>query len=223
MDQSLLLASIGGGLLNSLYPCGITVLLLFISILFMLEKDRKTILRVGLSYILAVYVTYFFIGLGLLKTVSLFGIPTILPKIIAVFIIIFGLLNAKEYFFPNAPFKIRMPLSARHIISEWAYKASIPAAIIMGILVAFVGLPCSGSIYFSIIGLISLRTTFIQGAFYLLVYDFFFVIPLVVIFLITTNRLVAEKMINLNEQHGRKLHLVLATVMILFGTLMLVI
>lgn len=212
---------ISAGLLDSLNPCAISVALLFVAVMFTLEKSRSLILKIGFFYILSIYFTYLFIGLGLLRTIHIFSIPNFATKTGAIIAIIFGLLNIKEYFFPNAPFKIRMPISARHKALELAYKASIPAAVLMGVIIGISEFPCSGSVYLAIIGLLSLKESFFIGALYLVFYNVLFVSPLILIFLLSTNRTITEKIINWQERQGRKMHLVLAALMITIGTILL--
>lgn len=209
------------GLLDSLNPCAISVALLFVAILFTLQKSRSLILRIGFVYILSIFLTYLVIGLGLFKAIHLFNTPHFFAKLGAIIAIIFGLLNLKEYFFPNLPFKIRMSFNIRRSISEWAHKASLPAAIVMGVLVDICEFPCSGSVYLAIVGLLSVKTSFFQGTAYLILYNFIFVLPLILIFLLSTNRMVVEKTINWQERQGRKMHIILAFLMIGLGVLIL--
>lgn len=53
------------GLVDSINPCAIGVLILLISTLLVLAHNRMKMLWVGLIYIAAVYVSYFLAGLGL--------------------------------------------------------------------------------------------------------------------------------------------------------------
>lgn len=223
MDNVILPTIVGAGLLDSLNPCAISAALLFVAVMFTLGRDRKAILKVGFFYISSVYLTYFFIGLGLLKTASLFGIPHIVVLLGASVVVIFGFLNLKEYFFPNWDFlKVRMPIAARHKISDWAHKASIPSAIGLGILVGVFEFPCSGAVYIAIISLLNLKATFLTGLLYLLIYNLMFVLPLIIIFSVSTNRVVTEKMINWQEREGRKMHLILAALMLGLGAAMFI-
>lgn len=205
------------GLLDSLNPCAISLLLLYIGLLYSMKKSHTTIVTFGIFYIGAVYVTYFMIGLGLLKVVDIFQVPFFFAKITALIAIIFGLLNIKEYFWPNSPLTIRIPMKFRQQASDWAHKATIPAAIVLGALIALHEFPCSGAVYLVILGYLSKNESFIKGVGYLLVYNLVFVLPLLIIFFAASNRVLTEKMVNFQEQMGRKMHLVLAAVMILLG------
>jgi cytochrome c biogenesis protein CcdA len=186
-----------------------------------MKKSHATIMTFGIFYIGAIYCTYFFMGLGLLKAVTLFNVPFLFAKITAVGAIIFGLLNIKEYYFPGKKFSIRIPMSARQKASEWAHKATIPAAIVLGFFVGINQAPCTIAIYLAILGYLGKSTTFGTGVIYLAIYNFMFVLPLIAIFLVASNKIFTEKMINWQEKMGRKMHLLLAATMILLGIVLL--
>jgi len=208
------------GLIDSFNPCAISLLLIYISMMFTLQKDRKEIFYFGLTYVVSIYITYLLIGLGLLRAGTLFTRYPI-SKAGAIFVIFFGFMNIKEYFFPNAPFSIRIPLKIRAVVSKYAYEATIASAIIVGILIGLYEFPCSGAIYLAVISMLSSSTSFLTGLIYLLIYNLMFVLPLIMIFVAATNKITTEKYINLQEKHGRKLHLVLALAMIVLGIVIL--
>lgn len=210
------------GLLDSLNPCAISLLLIYIALMYTMQKDHKAIVGFGVYYIAAVFVTYFLLGIGLLEAFQFFGIPNLIVKIGAIFVIIFGLLNIKEYFFPNAPLKIRMPMSVRMKANEWAHKATIPSAIILGFLVGITEFPCSGAVYIAILSYLQAQETLTSGIFYLFIYNIMFISPLVIIYLFASNQVITEKLINKQEQLGRKMHLILAGLMIVLGAVMLI-
>jgi cytochrome c biogenesis protein CcdA len=188
--------------------------------MFTLQKDRKEIFYFGLTYVLSIYITYLLIGLGLLRAGTLFTTYPI-SKIGAVLVIFFGLMNIKEYYWPNSPFSIRIPLKIRAVVSKYAYQATIASAVIVGVLIGLYEFPCSGAIYLAVISLLSSKTSFVTGFGYLLLYNLMFVLPLILIFVAATNKITTERYINLQEKHGRKLHLVLAIAMIVLGVVML--
>lgn len=211
------------GLLDSFNPCAISLLLLYIAMLYSMKKDHKTIMLFGFFYIASVYVTYYLIGLGLLKIVNTIGFPGAFKTFGAVFAILFGLLNIKEYFFPDSKWNIRIPLEVRAKASEWAHKATIPAAIVLGVLIGINEFPCSGAVYIAIITYLNKHETFFRGAGYLALYNLVFVAPLLLIYAFASNRLVTERMINLQEKLGRRMHLLLAALMIGLGITMFLI
>jgi cytochrome c biogenesis protein CcdA len=188
--------------------------------MFTLQKDRKEVFLFGLTYVASIYITYLLIGLGLLKAGTLFTAYPV-SKAGAIFVIFFGLMNIKEYYWPNSPFSIRIPLKIRAVVSKYAYQATIASAVIVGILIGLYEFPCSGAIYLAVISMLSSKTNFVTGFGYLLLYNLMFILPLIAIFVAATNKITTEKYINLQEQHGRKLHLVLAVAMIVLGIVIL--
>lgn len=190
--------------------------------MFTLEKERKAILVFGAFYIGAIYITYFLLGLGLLRVFHLFGVPGLILQIGAWLAILFGILNLKEYFFPNLPVHIRMPYSVRQKANDIAYKASIPAAIMLGALIGITEFPCSGAVYLTIVAYLQAKETLLSGALYLAIYNLMFVLPLVIIYLVASNRIIVEKIINTQERLGKKMHLILAALMLALGALLIV-
>lgn len=213
---------ISAGLLDSLNPCAISLLLIYIILMFSLGKGRREILLFGLFYIAAIYVAYFLLGIGLLRFFIFIETPHLILKIGAIISIVFGLLNIKEYFWPHLPIHIRMPYFVRQKANDIAHKATIPSAILLGLLVGIAEFPCSGAVYIAILAFLQAEETFASGVFYLAIYNLMFVMPLIIIYLVATNRVVVEKIVNKQEQIGKKMHLILAAVMILLGASMLI-
>lgn len=205
------------GLIDSINPCAISVLLIFIGLMFTLQKSRQAIFALGITYIIAIYLTYLAIGLGILKVMHLFDVPHLMAYIGAGVLIAVGLWALKDYFFPKSFQILTIPLKSRQKIADWANKATLPAAAVTGILVGLTEFPCTGAVYVAAIGLLSAKATFIIGLIYLLIYNLMFILPLIVIFLIATNRLVMEKMLFFNEVNSKKIRLISALVMITMG------
>ena len=220
MNDSLLYLVITAGLLDSFNPCAIAVLLIFIALMLTLKKSRRTVLLLGATYIIAVFITYLVIGLGLLKMAYLFNIPEIFMKIIGWILIFWGVWSFKDYFFPKLPLRLSLSLKGRTIIANYANKFTVPAAAIMGFLVAIFGFPCTGGIYLATLALLSAKETYLKGILYLFIYNLMFVTPLIVIFAAATNRFVAEKLINLNETNSHKMRLIIGVITLIMGLIL---
>ncbi|OGD56387.1 hypothetical protein A2V71_04560 [Candidatus Berkelbacteria bacterium RBG_13_40_8] len=210
------------GLLDSFNPCAIAVLLLFIALLFTLKKSRKHILLNGSIYIIAVFLSYFAIGIGLLKVVNLFGIPHLIAIIGAWLVIAVGVWGMIESLFPGKIQLLSISLKLRQIVAHWAQQASIIGAGVAGVLLGIFEFPCSGAIYLSVISLLNDKATFFIGLLYLLLYNLMFILPLIVILLIASNRAVVEKMINFNETNSQRVRLISSLIMIGIGVVILV-
>ncbi|MFQ6079528.1 MAG: cytochrome c biogenesis CcdA family protein, partial [Thermodesulfobacteriota bacterium] len=150
----LLSAVLVTGFLDGINPCAFAVLLFFIVFLFTMKKTRQSIAWMGITYITAIYLTYFLIGLGFLKAFAIGNSPHFMAKVGAILVILLGTIHLKDYFFPNLPITLRVPKVGENAIVNWAYKATFPATFGLGVLVGLCTFPCSGGIYVAVIGLL---------------------------------------------------------------------
>ena len=92
-----------------------------------------------------------------------------------------GAINIINYYFPKFPLKLKIPDNAHPQLAQFIQKATVPSAIILGILVGLYEFPCTGGPYLMILGLLHDKASFIQGLIYLLYYNVIFVAPLIAI------------------------------------------
>ncbi len=180
-------------LVDSTNPCAFSVLLLTIAFLFSLGKVRKDILQAGGLYILAIFLVYLLIGLGILQALHFFNTPHFMAKVGAIVLIALGLINLINVFFPRFPLKLGIPHAAHKKMAEVMAKASLAAAFGLGILVGLCEFPCTGGPYLTVLGLLHDRGEYWLGFGYLLLFNLIFVLPLVVTLLIASNSALLEK------------------------------
>lgn len=217
----LLSAVLATGLLDGVNPCAFAVLLFFIAFLFTLKRRRSNITQTGIIYILGIYLTYFLIGLGLLKAFSLANSPHLMAKIGAFLVILLGAIHIKDYLFPGLPISLRVPKVGEHAIVQWAYRATLPAAFVLGVLVGLCTFPCSGGIYVAMISLLQSQVTYLKGVRYLLLYNLMFVLPLVLILMGASSKVLAGKLLHWEHVWKEKIHLLYGTTMVGVGGLIL--
>jgi cytochrome c biogenesis protein CcdA len=219
--MALLPVVLSTGLLDGINPCAFAVILFLIAFLFTIKKTKTSILKMGVTYILAIFMVYSLIGLGILQAVHIFGVPHFMAKFGAYLVIFLGLINLTGYFFPRFPIKLKIPTASKSTIVAWAHKATIPAAFVLGILVGLCVFPCSGAIYVAILGLLSVKATYLQATGYLLLYNLMFVMPLVAILLGASNKVVVQKMTEWRQSKSRAMHLLSGLIMIVLGLVIL--
>jgi len=202
-ERSLLPLVLTTGFLDGLNPCAFAVLLFFIAFLFTIQRTSGTIWGMGLIYIAAIYLAYFLIGLGLMQAVIFTNKHHLMAKIGSWLVIGLGLINLKDYFFPQLPLHLRIPTIAHGMIEDWLTRATFPAAAVGGFLVGLCTFPCSGGIYVAIVGLLAAKATYLQGVGYLGIYNLAFVLPLFVILAGVGNRQVMHH-IRLAERSSRR-------------------
>lgn len=218
---TLLSAVVVTGLLDSINPCAFAVILLLIAFLFTIRKSRGQILGLGAIYVAVIFIVYFAIGLGILSTVRLSEDPHFVARIGSYLLIGLGLLNLIEYRWPQFPIKLHMPAVAHEKVNKLLKVATIPATIGIGFIVGLCTFPCSGGIYVSIITLLNAKTTLAWGLAYLTLYNFLFILPLVVILLAAGNRVTAKKWAAWERDHALRLRLWFGLIMIGLGVVML--
>lgn len=203
--------------IDSVNPCAFSILLVTIAFLFSMEALRRRILAVGGAYIAGIFAVYLLIGLGLLQTLHLFNTPHFMAKVGATALILFGAINLINEFFPAFPIKLKIPGAAHHKIAELMKKASIPTALALGILVGLCEFPCTGGPYLMVLGLLHDSATFGKGLVYLLFYNVIFILPLVLILLIASNKAVHGKIGEWKAKNMRAMRRVTGIAMIALG------
>ncbi len=189
----LILIVAAAALIDSINPCAFSVLLLTIALLFSMGNLRRQILKTGSFYIFGIFLVYILIGLGILKTLSFLNIPHFMAKVGAGVIIFAGLLNLINHFFPSFPIKLRIPQSAHLRMARLMEKASLPTAFFLGVLVGMYEFPCTGGPYLMVLGFLHDNATYLKGFGYLILYNLFFILPLVIILLVVSNKSLLEK------------------------------
>lgn len=220
-NRSLLSAVIISGFLDGLNPCAFAILLFLVAFIFMLKKSRLSVLKYSLVYIGAIYLTYLLIGLGIWKAVLFTSTPHFMAKVGSTLVIVLGTINILNYFFPKFPISLRISMPGRQKILELMHKGTLPSTLVLGILVGFCTFPCSGGIYVAIVTLLAVKTTFILGFVYLLIYNLMFVLPLFILLALAGNRMTVEKLTNLEEQNEPRMRLIYGLTMIATGVVIL--
>jgi len=173
---------LGAGLIDGINPCAFAVLIFMMSYLTRVVKSKRRVVATGSAYVITVYLTYFFVGLGLLSVVQNPMISDTIYLIAGFIALITGILNIKDFFYYGQGFTLRMPKSQKGRVIRWARKGSVPSAIVLGFMVSLFELPCTGAVYFAILAMLSQGSTFITAINYLLLYNLMFVLPLIIMF-----------------------------------------
>lgn len=210
------------GLLDGVNPCAFAVLLFFIGFLFTMHRIRAQVLKVGFVYIGMIYLTYLAIGLGILQAIVITDIPHFMAKAGSWLLIGLGVINIKDYFWYGKGFSLSPSGWLHQKSMKWLHKATMPATIVGGFLVGLCTFPCSGGVYVAVLGLLSAKSTYISGLGYLLLYNVMFVLPLIALLLITSNRRTVGQLMRWETQNKRTIKLALGSVMVALGGAILI-
>lgn len=167
-------------LIDSINPCAIGVLVLLISTLLGLSKDKGKMVRVGILYVTVVFVTYFIAGLGLLFFIQKLGVADLVATVVGGVIILAGFIEMKDFFWYGQGFSLAIPPKMAIRIKKYMKKVTIPGVIFLGFFVAAVELPCTGGPYLAITALLAKNFDMV-ALWYLVLYNFIFVLPLIII------------------------------------------
>ena len=176
----------------------------------------------GLAFTLSIYLAYFLFGLGLFSAIQVSGWADLISRLVGFLAIVIGLLNIKDYFwYGGGGFAMEIPRSWRHTLKDIIYKATSPlGAFLVGFVVVLFGLPCTGGPYFFVLGLLAKSLTLAGAVPYLLLYNVFFVLPLLIIIaLVFWGYSTVEKAAEWKERNTRILHLIAGLVLTLLGVL----
>lgn len=208
---------VGAGLVDSVNPCAIGLLLMYIALFFTIQSSRSTLLLFGTFYIAAMFLTYLLIGLGFLSAFHLFGLHNFFGWVAAVLVILVGLFQIKEYYWPALHIPVLSPILAKCHIPKWNREFTIVGALTLGLLVALCEFPCSGGIYLATVSFLAARETFWTGLSYLLLYNLMFILPLVVLFAISVNKGVVDRVRRIQAMSTTKLKLGMGVMMVVMG------
>lgn len=207
----------------SINPCGLAVLVILLLSIIALQT-RRQVLMVGIAFISSVFLFYLITGLGILSFihVSGTGISSFIATVAAAIAIVLGLVNIIDAAMRTEGFLLAIPESKKPVLEKYIRTATLPAAVVLGILVGIFELPCAGGIYLVILGLVSNSMTLAQGIPYLLLYNFIFVLPLIVILLVVVFGLPPERVNTWRLSNRRALRVALGVVMVLVGIFIIV-
>ena len=220
--KSLLPVVLISGFLDGINPCAFAVLLFFIAFLFSLKKSRQSIWKMGIVYISAIFLAYLLIGFGIMKAIMFSNSPHFMAKLGAWLVIGLGLINLIGYFSPRFPIKLRIPHASKATLTTWIHKATLPAAFVLGFLVGLCTFPCSGGIYVAIIGLLAAQTSYWSGVSYLLLYNLMFILPLIIILILASNKYTVDKLTVWEKSESNRMKILAAITMLALGAIILI-
>ena len=215
---------------DSINPCVFGVLIFLVTYMTKVFKNKHKMLIGSAVYILSVYVSYLLLGLGILKFVQSVDLAIGFYWFAAIVAIAAGLLELKDFFsygrgfslqiLPGGSKRIEMYTRQVALVENRHPFLSIFLAILLGFFVVLVELPCTGAPYFAILGLLS------QGAFLaaiplLLLYNFIFILPLIIIVGIVYAGTTTKKLKNWKTKHRAVMRLGIGGFLLILGLYML--
>lgn len=208
---------VSAALADALNPCALAVLILLLSTV-VTAKGRNSALFSGLMFALAVFISYFMMGLGAYRAITAFSLPRYMSLGVGIFSILVALANLKDFFWYGKYFIMEVPLSWRPKMQSILRKVSNPiGAFGAGFVVSLFLVPCASGPYLGILGLLATKVDSARTISLLFLYNLVFVSPMIII---TLAMYFGSRMGKLEKwrQHNLKLlHLMTGAVMLFVG------
>lgn len=215
---------IGAAIIDSINPCAFGVLIFLLAYLTKTAAKKAKLLLHGLTYIFAVFLTYLTAGLLLMPLIGSLGRASFITYgVIGLIVIIFGLLEIKDFFWYGKGPSLALLPGASERLKMYANKitGSVFSAFLLGIFVALVELPCTGAVYLAILSLMALAGVSAQTVTWLVIYNFIFILPLVVILLAFYQGVNAETLEAWRKKHRHLMRLAIGLLLLGMGAWML--
>jgi cytochrome c biogenesis protein CcdA len=205
-------AVISAAAVDAINPCAFAVLILLI-----------TAALAGLAFTASIFISYFLMGLGLYSAIAASGISRTFYIVIAVLAILIGLFNLKDFLWYGKWFVMEVPMSWRPTMKKLiGGVTSAPGAFFIGFLVSLFLLPCTSGPYIVILGLLAKASTRAAAIPLLLLYNFIFVLPMLLITLaIAKGMTTTQKAEEWRQGKLRILHLIAGIIILGLGLVML--
>jgi cytochrome c biogenesis protein CcdA len=209
---------IGAAFVDASNPCALAVLILLLATV-MGAKGKNSALLAGLLFSLAIFMSYFLMGIGAYRAITAFSLPKYFSLGIGIFSIIIGLANLKDVFWYGKGFIMEVPLSWRPKMQALIKKATSPlGAFTVGFLVSLFLVPCASGPYVAILGLLAQKVETAKTALLLVLYNFVFVLPMLIItFAMYFFNARMGKLEAWRQRNLRLLHAIAAGVMFFIG------
>ena len=226
---------LGAGLLDGVNPCAFTTVIFLVSYLTLVGGSRRKILLTGGLFTAAVFVTYLVIGLAFYRVAGwLTGDRALATVVNGLLLAAVGLLAAlslvdgvrclkgqSKDMALQLPEFIKRRIRGR--IRGFARSSALAggAAIVLGVVIAGMELVCTGQVYLPIVTMIS-EPEHRAGAFaLLLLYNIAFVIPLLVVFLLSALGVTSQRMARFFSRHVAAVKFGLAGLFLVMATVLL--
>jgi cytochrome c biogenesis protein CcdA len=211
------------GLLDGINPCAIAMLIIFISLLGF-SKEKKVLLKVSITFMAAIFISYFLFGTILFRFLSVFAhlgfLVTVVPYVILGISVVLFLLNFYDYLVTRKQqydkVKNQLPKGIqrfnRNLMKKFTdamEKDSIYMYVItfiLGLIISVTEFLCTGQAYLTaILHLIHFSDHVMRGILLLFMYNILFILPLIIITVIAVK---TKSVMGVTVFMREKLHIV---------------
>ncbi len=189
----------GAGFLDGLNPCAFATIVFMVNLLFVLGHSRQRVMEIGITYTIAVFVTYLLLGLGIFQIWQTVAAYRIISRMVygamACVLLVFAFFSIRDAITYKKERKetgmtLGLPKGLRVKINQYlkesfSKRKLFAAAVVSGFAISILEAGCTGQVYLPTIMYIAREVaSYRLRAFgYLVFYNAFFIIPLIAVFL----------------------------------------
>ena len=239
------LAILTAGLIDGINPCSFTVIVFFLSFLSVQRYSPKTIVWAGSAFIMACFITYVAIGLGLLAPLYAFKgfrpVTQTISVIIGIISIVLGSLSLYDAFVflkTRNPEDSLLQLPKRikdkiHKVVGNEYRVTkngreeqmnrsvlniFLSALAIGFSVSILESVCTGQLYLpTIIFVLKTSPDKLRALGYLLAYNLMFILPICVIFAFALTGMTSQRFASVLKRYFFAIKIAMAALFLLLG------
>lgn len=193
------------GVADGLNPCAFALLVLFATYTLTMvnavtadgsptQLARQRLIGAGSLYVGAVWITYFLIGLGLFSFLGWLGEDHLVTRIAVILALVMALWMIKDVLFPGWGPAMAAPQATHGWMHRAMERGGLAGMLIAGMLVGICTVPCSGAIYLAIVAVLHASGGGITGLALLALYNIAFIVPLLVLLGVISNRRVLGRL-----------------------------
>ncbi len=234
-EKLMILPVFSAGLLDGVNPCAFTTLIFLLAALAAAGKRRSEVLYIGIFFTLSVFVTYFLIGLGFFKTLRLANsFPVISQAIRWIFftvLLVFSGLSILDFYKIKKgkanEIILQLPMGIKKRIHKSVRThirttTIIGSSLLMGFFISIFELGCTGQIYFPTIAYILQVERQYTGYIFLGIYNIGFIIPLILVFVLTYSGVNSERITLVFQKNMAKVKIGTAVLFLILAILIIV-
>lgn len=236
----------GAGLIDGFNPCAFATFIFFIAFLFAYNYKKNEIITIGIVFIIISFLTYLLLGYGAFALIKKLSISKSITNLIdfaaAFFAAVFAFLNIRDFLIFKKQknvknISLQLPKETKNKIHEiirnnfrrisqtsrWLRIASLLlASATVSFLVTLFESACTGQMYLPTLVFISNISSYKAKAFMLLcLYNFAFILPLIIVFLICLAGVSTQKVANFERKHFGLVKIITALIFIILSIIII--
>ena len=213
---------IGAALVDSINPCTIAVMILLIGAV-LYSKGRGQALVSGLLFAFTIFIMYILYGFGIMHAITTLELTRLFYMVVTVAALVLAIMEIRAFIDYRPGFMaVEMPMFLRPYAKKVTSEATSPIGVIVAaIFCSLFLIPCSSGPYLIVLGMLAKSAT-LQTVSYLLLYNFIFILPMLVItLLIFFGKTSVDKVGKAKDKYIRYIHLLSGIILFLLFFLMM--